>query len=209
MYLINGIFLDGPAGYLLFGAILLGLAGGEISLVANVFSYLSESVTGKNRNLRMSIANAIYVFTYAFGNLVSGPILDNSGYTCIFAICMSLYAVGAAYVSVWLKDLGAETPVPVVQVAANQAEMPSGIHANVGSGEITDRSEAIGFATPTAEATEPKSKTPMSKQLKRLTGFDHLKETVSIVIYKRPHHLQRHLNVLLFIVFYMFAISGE
>ncbi len=103
-YLINSVYMDWHVGYLLVGQVISGLFGSWITCLLAAFSYLSEISSSEKRTVRISVAEGILSLSIAGSFLLSGVILDRTGYPVTFGLCVGIYMINVVYVIAALRE---------------------------------------------------------------------------------------------------------
>ncbi|KAI4501384.1 hypothetical protein M0802_003757 [Mischocyttarus mexicanus] len=78
----------------------MGMLGGDVAIFASCFSYISDITTVKQRTLRITILDIIYLSTMPTGVALGSYLFTNvvnSSYGIMFAINVTLLAIGIIY----------------------------------------------------------------------------------------------------------------
>lgn len=221
LYLVNAIYLGGPVWLMLPGLVVSGFCGGYTALLSSVFSYLTEVSSTKSRTVRISVVYSVNLVCNSVAHFVSGLIFDNTGFVCVYTIAILFLGLAVIYVAVFIKDYK-----PSAQNGKNKEtkkEPADQVNGGVSSHDAEPTLDMNGAVSPvdppktvgelreeTTGEAEPVEQPPTCcETAKRLFGVYHMTDAFKVVVEKRGPHLRMHLIVLLCVIFYMIAVSGE
>lgn len=103
--LLNVVFYEASPVHLLYGNILSGMCGGFSAVLMALFSYIADITKDKsNRTLRIGLLESMTFIGGATGELLSGILIEGTGFMAPYIIILTLSFVTIAYVVFVIKE---------------------------------------------------------------------------------------------------------
>ncbi|XP_055957275.1 proton-coupled folate transporter [Patella vulgata] len=109
-YLLNSVYVDIDASYLLIGSISGGCGGSFTAMVMTIYSYTSNISTDEDKTVRIALVEAMIFLAGTIGIFCSGLMVDRLGFVFTFSFTTGLLVVLILYVLIWLPDVKPDKP---------------------------------------------------------------------------------------------------
>ena len=177
--------MDGPVGYLLIGSLIYGFTGGMTTFFMAVFSYLSQISKSDNRSARIAVVYAFNTLPHAISTIVSGVLLDNTGYLTVYSLVLLSYVATIAYMWWWLPEINLESKKP-----------------------STDNKTFDSTVETKADHNALKN-LPLKERIYALFNFQHFKESFIVTFQKRPGDTRKRIILIVAALFSLGITSGN
>lgn len=98
-------YIRSSGGFMLLASLIEGLSGGVSTLYMAVMSYLSDVSSVKSRTFRISIAYGVGNVGWVIASSLSGIVFENTGYTTVYLISISLNVIAIIYLIFGFPDV--------------------------------------------------------------------------------------------------------
>ncbi|XP_055959488.1 solute carrier family 46 member 3-like [Patella vulgata] len=103
--LLNSVYVDLDASYLLIGSIIGGCGGSFTAMMMVIYSYITNISADKSKTVRVSVVEAMIFLAGTIGVFCSGLMVDRLGFVFTFSFTTGLLVVLILYVLIWLPDV--------------------------------------------------------------------------------------------------------
>ncbi|KAK6183630.1 hypothetical protein SNE40_011067 [Patella caerulea] len=103
--LLNSVYIDLDASYLLIGSIISGCGGSFTAMMMVIYSYITNISADESKTVRVSFVEAMIFLAGTIGVFCSGLMVDRLGFVFTFSFTTGLFVVLILYVLIWLPDV--------------------------------------------------------------------------------------------------------
>ncbi|XP_074651711.1 lysosomal proton-coupled steroid conjugate and bile acid symporter SLC46A3-like isoform X2 [Tubulanus polymorphus] len=104
-YVLNSMFPKLPLPLILLSPFLNGIAGGFVTCILSVFSYMSNITSESNRTIRVAVLESMSFLGGTIGLSLSGVLLDHLGFQYVFVIMIVCHFILIVYTLLWIDDV--------------------------------------------------------------------------------------------------------
>ena len=103
-YIMNAHFISLSVDYLMVGIVISGFFGGFATVILSVFAYISDVSSKTERTVRVAVLESMVFFGATVGDLLSGVLLDYSGFVAAFGLALALNICSILYICFVLQE---------------------------------------------------------------------------------------------------------
>lgn len=138
VYMVGAIYLDSSPAFMLIAPLVIGIAGGMLTMLGASFSYLSATTNNSNLIIHISLAEAALLASSSMSSFISGILYDTIGYFYVYLIGIIINVLLIIYILLRLKNIPPLKPDKESKVPGN-IPTPGQIDSNVPGLENVDK----------------------------------------------------------------------
>lgn len=200
LYIFAAKNIQSPYGFMLLINFIAGICGGSATFFMAAISYQSHVTPQKSRTFRISIVYGCLNVGSFMGALLSGIMLEKTGFTFVYCVAIITTSISLIYVIFGIKDVKKDSLVANSIYAQNTQSSETQKEKDDKKGG-TERTEEVKKSSDSKEENDNKEGYNHNNEVKNANSsfcsFQHVKEPVLVAFRKRMYNHRVHILAIL------------
>lgn len=202
IYMAGALVMESALGFLLLGELVSGLSGFTPTILMAAVSYIADVTSFDSRTFRISITYACIGVGNFTASILSGIILENTGYVFVYGICMVTSVANLLFIIFGFDDIKRGQKGKEDRSVNDEQKPDSSIDDQQQS--IKEKSAFDDGDYDAVENHHGNSQCQCADCCGRYCQISHFKSIITVTFKKRSQNHRMH--VLMLIVAFMFTI---